>query len=155
MGKFENLFAMTDSMGKVGLLGLWLSFFTTSFVVLLSDDTQGPQRDFCAASQLLWCTNLASMGWAFMKNESWSKANYFTMNVDTFGTLLAFAYYGGSDVLGSSTLGAWNTVQLVGTIMNTVYGVSSLYMVAKDHDGFVNYLNTQQPHVEAPALTEV
>ena len=155
MGKFENLFAMTDSMGKVGLLGLWLSFFTTSFVVLLADDTQGPQRDFCAASQLLCCTNLASMGWAFMNNESWSKANFFTMNFDTFGTLLAFAYYGGSDVLGSSTLGTWNTVQLVGTAMNTAFGVSSLYMVAKDHGGFVHYLNAQQPHEEVPALSEV
>ena len=151
MGKFENLFAMTDSMGKVGLLGMWLSFFTTSFVVLLVDDEQGPARDFCAASQLLCCTNLASMGWMAVNNVSWSKANFFTLNFDTFGTLLAFAYYGGGDVLGSSTLGTWNTVQVVGTAMNAVFGVSSLYMVVKDHGGFVRYLKGPTPS----AITQV
>ena len=146
---------MTDKMGKCGFLGMWLSFFTTSFVVLLVDDTQGPARDFCAASQLLCCTNLASMGWMMVNNDSWSKANFFTLNFDTFGTLLAFAYYGGSDVLGSSVLGTWNTVQLVGTAMNTAFGVSSLYLVAKDHSGFTRYLQGTQGSVPGPPSTQL
>ena len=113
-----------------GLLAMWLSFFTSSFVVLLVDDTQGPARDFCVVSQLLCCTNVASMGYAVANNVSWSKANFLTMNFDTFGTLLAFAYFGGSDVLGSTPLGVWNYVQVVGTGLNTLFGLASLYMVA-------------------------
>ena len=140
MTNFKNLFAMTDKLGMVGCLSMWFSFFTTSFVVLLADDTQGPARDFCAASQLLCCTNLASMGWALVNNKSWSKANFYTMNFDTFGTWLAFAYFGGGDVLGSSTLGVWNSVQVAGTAMNTLFGLASMYAVAKDHKGFVAYL---------------
>ena len=140
MVNFKNLFAMNDKLGMTGFLTMWLSFFTTSFVVLLVDDTQGPARDFCAASQLLCCTNLASVGWALVNNKSWSNAHLYTMNFDTFGTLLAFAYFGGGDVLGSSTLGVWNSVQVVGTAMNTLFGLVSLYAVANDHKGFVEYL---------------
>jgi len=147
MNKFSNLFRMFDKLGMVGFLGMWLSFFTTSFVVLLVDDTQGPMRDFCVASQLLCCTNLASMGWAITNNVSWSKASFLTLHFDTFGTLLAFAYYGGGDVLDSSTLGVWNTVCVAGTAMNTVFGLAALYHVAKDYKGFRDYLT--QP----PALT--
>ena len=141
MGKYENLFGMNEKFGMVGFLSMWLSFFTTSFVVLLVDDTQGPVRDFCAASQLLCCTNLVSMGWAITNNVSWSKASFLTLHFDTFGTLVALAYYGGDSVMNSSTLGVWNTVQVVGTVMNAVFAVASLYTVARDHKGFVNYLN--------------
>ena len=141
MGKFENLFAMTDKMGMNGMLTLWFSFFTTSFAVLLSDETVGPQRDFCMLSQLLCCTNLAALGYSVAHDVSWSKANFYTMNFDTFGTLLAFAYFGGTDVLGSNTLGVWNSVQFAGTLMNALFGVSSLYMVGNDPRGFNEYLN--------------
>lgn len=154
MGKFQNLFGLTDKIGMVGFLGMWLSFFTTSFIVLLVDDTQGPARDFCMVSQLLCCTNLASMGYAVAYNVSWSKANFFTMNFDTFGTLLAFAYFGGSDVLGSSTLGVWNSVQVAGTVLNTVFGLASLYMVAADYKGFNDYL-TNEPNVEPQPDSEL
>ena len=143
MGKFEQLFKLPDKLGVVGCLGMWLSFFTTSFVVLLVDDTTGPARDFCAASQLLCCTNLAALGYAAVKNVRWSEASFYSMNFDTFGTWLAFAYYGGNAVLGSSTLGVWNTVQVVGTALNTLAGVSSLYVVAKDHAGFKEYVQAQ------------
>jgi len=94
MNNFEKVFAFPDKLGLLGCLGMWLSFFTTSFVVLLVDDTQGPARDFCAVSQLLCCTNLCALGWATVNNASWSKASFFTINFDTFGTWLAFAYFG-------------------------------------------------------------
>ena len=71
------------------------------------------------------------------------KPVFYSMNFDTFGTWLAFAYYGGNAVLGSSTLGVWNTVQIVGTALNTLAGVSSLYVVAKDHAGFKEYVQAQ------------
>jgi len=143
MSKFDNLFGMNEKMGTVGFLSMWLSFFTTSFVVLLVDDTQGPARDFCFMSQLLCCSNVVSMGWAIANNVNFTKASFYTLHFDTFGTLLALAYYGGGDVMNSSTLGAWNTVQVVGTVMNAVYAVASLYMVARDHKGFSDYLNKQ------------
>jgi len=140
MDKFKMLFSLTDKMGMTGMLYMWFSFFTTSFVVLLADDTQGPARDFCAVSQLLCCTNLAAMGYAVANNVSWSKANFLTMNFDTFGTWLAFAYFGGNAVLGSSTLGVWNSVQVAGTALNSLNGLAGLYLVSKDYKGFENYL---------------
>ena len=140
MDKFKMLFSLTDKMGMTGMLYMWFSFFTTSFVVLLVDEAQGPARDFCAVSQLLCCTNLAAMGYAVANNVSWSKANFLTMNFDTFGTWLAFAYFGGNAVLGSSTLGVWNSIQVAGTVLNSLNGLAGLYLVSKDYKGFENYL---------------
>jgi len=146
------LYSLTDKMGMTGMLYMWFSFFTTSFVVLLADDAQGPARDFCAVSQLLCCTNLAAVGYAVSNNVSWSKANFLTMNVDTFGTWLAFAYFGGNAVLGSSTLGVWNSVQVAGTALNTLNGLAGLYLVSKDYNGFENYL---QGGVQVEVTNEV
>ena len=140
MGRFQNLFAMTDSMGMRGMLTMWLSFFTTTFVVLLADDQAGPLRDFTMVSQLACCTNLASMGYSVVNNVSMSKTSFYTLHFDTFATLLAFAYFGGGDLLNSTPLGVWNYVQLVGTAMNALFGVSALYLVESDYDGFQKYL---------------
>ena len=140
MGKFENLFAMSDSMGMRGMLTMWFSFFTTGFTVLLVDDQQGPLRDFTMVSQLVCCTNLAAFGYSVANDVSWSKASFYTLHFDTFATLLAFAYFGGGDLLNDSTLGVWNTVQLVGTAMNGAFGVAALYMTAGDYEGFNKYL---------------
>ena len=151
MGKFENLFALPDKLGNTGLLVMWLSFFTSSFIVLLVDDTQGPPRDFCAASQLLCCGNLVAIGYALTNDVRWSKASFLTMNLDTFGTLLAFAYYETAPgaVLVSSPLGVWNTIQVVGTALNMVAGLSGMYMVAKDPEGFHEYLQSSTPAISA------
>jgi hypothetical protein len=140
MGRFQNLFAMTDSMGMRGMLTMWLSFFTTTFVVLLTDDQTGPLRDFTMVSQLVCCTNLASMGYSVSNNVSMSKTSFYTLHFDTFATLLAFAYFGGGDLLNSTPLGVWNYVQLVGTAMNALFGVSALYLVESDYDGFQKYI---------------
>ena len=140
MGRFQNLFTMTDSMGMRGMLTMWLSFFTTTFVVLLADDQAGPLRDFTMVSQLACCTNLASMGYSVVNNVSMSKTSFYTLHFDTFATLLAFAYFGGGDLLNSTPLGVWNYVQLVGTAMNALFGVSALYLVESDYDGVQKYL---------------
>ena len=153
MGKFENLFAMSDSMGMRGMLTMWFSFFTTGFVVLLADDQQGPLRDFSMVSQLVCCTNLAGFGYSVVNKVSWSKTCFYTLHFDTFATLLAFAYFGGGDLLNSSTLGVWNTVQLVGTAMNAAFAGASLYMVVGDHEGFVKYLGTHPAETTAVVET--
>ena len=140
MGKFENLFAMSDNMGMRGMLTMWFSFFTTGFVVLLTDDQQGALRDFTMVSQLVCCANVVAFGHSVVHNESWSRTSFYTLHFDTFATLLAFAYFGGGDLLNSTPLGVWNTIQLIGTLMNAVFGVSALYMVAGDHAGFLEYL---------------
>ena len=140
MGKFENLFAMTDTMGIRGMLTMWFSFFTTGFVVLLVDDQTGPLRDFAMVSQLVCCSNMATMGYSVANDVSWSKTSFYTLHFDTFATLLAFAYFGGGNLLNSTPLGVWNTVQLVGTVMNALFGVAALYMVNEDYAGYQKYL---------------
>jgi hypothetical protein len=148
MSKFEQLFLMCDKMGMSGMLTMWLSFFTTSFVVLLTDDQVGVKRDFTMLSQLVCCVNLGAMGYSVANNVPWAKTHFYTLHFDTFATLLAFAYFGGGDVLDSTTLGVWNTVQLVGTAMNAVFGVSALYMVANDYTGFREYLGPPELETE-------
>ena len=96
MNKFQNLFLMVDKLGVTGMLTLWFSFFTTGFVVLLTDDQTGPLRDFSMVSQLVCCSNLAAMGYSVANNVSLQKTFFYTMNFDTFATLLAFAYFGDS-----------------------------------------------------------
>ena len=127
-------------MGMRGMLTMWFSFFTTSFVVLLTDHQTGSLRDFTMVSQLVCCSNMAAIGYSVANNVSWSKTSFYTLHFDTFATLLAFAYFGGGDLLNSTPLGVWNTVQLVGTAMNALFAVSALYMVAGDYDGYQKYL---------------
>lgn len=140
MGTFQNLFLMFDKLGMRGMMAMWFSFFTTGFVVLLTDDQTGPLRDFTMVSQLVCCTNLAAMGYSAANNVSLSKTTYYTLNFDTFATLFAFAYFGGGDLLNSTPLGVWNTVQLVGTVMNAIFGVAALYLADSDYAGFQAYL---------------
>lgn len=157
MNKFEKLFLLPDVLGMLGMTGMWFSFFTCSFVVLLTDDTQGPARDFCAASQILCCTNLASIGYSIANDVSWSKSSFLTLNFDTFGTWLAFAYFGGGDVLGTSPIGVWNTIQVGGTVLNSLVGLATLYVVGKDHEGFGEYLDAklEDPELQANPVSIV
>ena len=147
MDKFQNLFLMVDKLGMVGMLGLWFSFFTTGFVVLLTDDQTGALRDFSMVSQLVCCTNLAAMGYSVAHNVSLKKSFFYTMNFDTFATLLAFAYFGGGSLLNSTPLGVWNYVQFVFTVANGVWGVATLYVVAKDHKGYMKHLTDSSSDV--------
>jgi len=140
MNKFQNLFLMVDKLGMTGMLTLWFSFFTTGFVVLLTDDQTGPLRDFSMVSQLVCCSNLAAMGYSVANNVSLKKTFFYTMNFDTFATLLAFAYFGGGDLLNSTPLGVWNWVQFVFTIMNAAWGTATLYTVARDYEGYAEHL---------------
>ena len=152
MGKFENLFAMTDTLGMRGMLTMWFSFFTTTFVVLLADDQTGPLRDFTMVSQLVCCSNIASIGHSVVNNVSLSKTSFYTLHFDTFATLLAFAYFGGDNLLNSTPLGVWNYVQLVGTAMNALFGVAALYTVAGDYKGYQKYLKDTPAVVEGTAV---
>jgi len=140
MTKFKNLFALNDLLGIRGVVSMWFMAFTTSFVVLLVDDTQGVSRNFCGISQLLCCTNLVALGHAVANNISWSKASFYTLHFDTFATWLAFAYFGGDAVLGQHPIGVWNWVQIIFTVLNSVAGIAGLYVVGGDPVGFNQYL---------------
>jgi len=140
MNKFQHIFLIVDKLGMTGMLTMWFSFFTTGFVVLLTDDQVGPLRDFSMVSQLVCCTNLGAMGYSVANNVSLKKTIFYTMNFDTFATLLAFAYFGGGDLLNSTPLGVWNWVQFVFTVINAAWGAAALYTLAGDHEGFVEYL---------------
>jgi hypothetical protein len=131
---------MMDKLGMRGMLAMWFSFFTTGFVVLLTDDQVGPLRDFTAVSQLVCCTNLAAIGHSVANNASLQKSTFYTFNFDSFATLLAFAYFGGGNLLNSTPLGVWNYMQFVFTVMNAAWGVAALYVVNDDYTGFQKYL---------------
>ena len=85
------------------------------------------------------------MGYSVANNVRLSKSLFYTLNFDTFVTLLAFAHCGGGDLLNSTPLGVWNTIQLVGTVMNALFGVAALYMVNGDYSGFQQYLADYAP----------
>ena len=72
MGKFENLFAMSDNMGMRGMLTMWFSFFTTGFVVLLTDDQQG--RVFDSQSRTAPTQSVDKLTTSLSVNQ-WSKVS--------------------------------------------------------------------------------
>ncbi len=115
---FRALFGKMDDVGVIGLLPIWLSFFFTSFGVMLGDDSVGAPRNFCAVSQIICCANLCTMAYSVTNNVPLSKANVLTFLLDMMVTWTAFAYFGGSDVFSSSAIGIFNYIQVPNTSFN-------------------------------------
>ena len=71
-----------------------------------------------------------------------------TCAFDMFTSWTAFAYFGG-DVFGSSAIGIFNYIQVPMMALMTIPTVVGLIAVARDPDGYNQYLqNLQPPAVE-------
>ena len=138
---FETLFGKMDRMGTLSFMPMWFLFFFTSFGVMLADNSTGSPRNFCAVSQLICCTNLCAIGYAVTNNLPLSKANLLTGPLDMCVTWTSFAYFGGN-VFSSTPIGIFNYIQVPIMALMTIPTIISLLAVAKDTNGYQNYLQT-------------
>jgi hypothetical protein len=132
---FKLVFGMMDKMGPFGFMMMWLSFFFTTFGVLLADNTVGAPRNFCYVSQLVCCSNLAAVAYSLTHDFNFTKASMLTGPFDMFATLVSFAYFGGSATLGSSPIGVFNWIQIIMTVMMTIQMTVGLFAMALYPEG--------------------
>ena len=108
---------------------LWYSFWLPSFVVMLSDDTQGHGRDFLLHASLL--SSLTLLFYSYHQNIGSPASTPATHGL--YGELLArwmlAAYHGISNVTdGSNPIAVMNIIQLIAMGIFTIFKVpSSIY----------------------------
>lgn len=105
---------------------MWTILFVANFVSLLVDDTQGVSRDFNIWSNAISVIygSLASVNNIF-GNKMPSSMLLIAGPVHQYLHWLLFAYFGGSDVLGSHAVGVMNWISLF------VVGIFSIDMIIK------------------------
>lgn len=123
----QKLFYLEDKIMKLpGLYLMWTILFVANFVSLLVDDTQGVSRDFNVWSNAISVIygSLASVNNIF-GNKMPSSMLLIAGPVHQYLHWLLFAYFGGSDVLGSHPVGVMNWISLF------VVGIFSIDMIIK------------------------
>ena len=123
---------------------LWYSFWLPSLVVMLSDDTQGHNRDFLLHASLLSCLSL--LYYSFHQNNG-SPASTPAIH-GLYGELLArwllAAYHGVSNITtGDNPIAIMNTIQLIAMGIFTVFKVpASIYTTCNFNIYGILQLNT-------------
>jgi hypothetical protein len=123
----QKLFYLEDKIMKLpGLYLMWTILFVANFVVLLVDNTQGVSRDFNVWSNAISVLygSLASVNNIF-GNKLPSSMLLIAGPVHQYLHWLLFAYFGGSDVVGSHPVGVMNWISLF------VVGIFSIDMIIK------------------------
>lgn len=123
----QKLFYLEDKIMKLpGLYLMWTILFVANFVSLLVDDTQGVSRDFNIWSNAISVIygSLASVNNIF-GNKMPSSMLLIAGPIHQYLHWLLFAYFGGSDVLGSHAVGVMNWISLF------VVGIFSIDMIIK------------------------
>lgn len=138
----RKLFYLEDQIMKLpGLYLMWSVLYIANFVSLLVDDIQGASRDFNVWSNgvsVIYCS-LASVNTIF-GNKKPSSMLLIAGPVHQYLHWLLFAYFGGSDVLGSNPVGVMNWISMF------IVGIFSLDMIIKTWvitiypDYYTNYL---------------
>lgn len=123
----QKLFYLEDKIMKLpGLYLMWTILFVANFVSLLVDNTQGVSRDFniwANAISVIY-SSLASVNNIF-GNKMPSSMLLIAGPIHQYLHWLLFAYFGGSDVLGSHAVGVMNWISLF------VVGIFSIDMIIK------------------------
>ena len=123
----KKIFFLEDKLMRLpGLYAMWTIIFVANFIVLLSDSTQGPSRDFnvCVNAASVIYGSLASVNNIF-GNKLPSTMLLIAGPIHQYLHWLLFAYFGGSAVLGSHAIGIMNWVTVF------VVGIFSLDMIFK------------------------
>jgi hypothetical protein len=123
----QKLFYLEDKIMKLpGLYLMWTILFVANFIVLLVDNTQGVSRDFNVWSNAISVLygSLASVNNIF-GNKLPSSMLLIAGPVHQYLHWLLFAYFGGSDVVGSHPVGVMNWISLF------VVGIFSIDMIIK------------------------
>ena len=155
----KTLFMMEDRiLGQVGLYAMWTTLYLSNLIILFCDNTTGPSRDFNII------TNGLSVLYISVSNLNIIYGNGLpsTMMMATgpihqYLFWLLFAYYGGSDVLGSHPIGVYNWITLFVVGMFTLDMFVKTWVITLDNGKkYVEYVveTSSRPTEDAP-LEEV
>ena len=160
MPKTSTLFALEDRYLKMpGLYAMWTGIFVSNFAVLMSDDTQGVSRDFNVWSNglsVLYC-GMASANTIYGNGKP-STMLLTVGPIHQYAFWHLFAYYGGSDVVGSHPIGVmnWFTCFLVGLF--TLDMIVKTWYVTLQPAEYTRYIKegaAAEAPVDAPERTPV
>ena len=109
---------------------MWYSFWIPSLIVMLCDESTGPDRDFLFQASLM--SSLTLLYYAYHQDQG-NPASTPSMHA-LFGELLArwmlFAYHGPLNVMNITSIGRMNTIQVVCMGLFTVTKLpASIYTV--------------------------
>ena len=125
--KPDTIFKMEDEIFRLpGLYTLWTCLFISNFVVLLTETTTGPARDFNVwsnALSVLYC-GFASINTIY-GNRLPSTMLLTIGPIHQYAYWLLFSYYHPENILGPNPIGVMNWVQTI------TVGIFSLDMIFK------------------------
>jgi hypothetical protein len=142
----DKLFCLEDKVMKLpGLYAMWTVLYIANFIVLLSDDTQGASRNFNVwsnAPSVAYCA-LASVNNIY-GNKMPSTMLLIAGPIHQYLHWLLFAYFGGSDVLGSHPIGVMNWVSVFVVGIFTIDMVIKTWLISVKDNLYNDYVARQQ-----------
>lgn len=124
---------------------VWLGFWTLSVVGLAEDSRAGPPRDFLAQGALLSSLSLAYFCHHFgvLRNPASTPATH-AITCEAFARFVLLVYHGADEVLCGGTLGAINTVVVVGMSLFGLLNTAKLVYVLFHPDAYFRYEERQR-----------
>ena len=141
--KAEKLFQLEDKWMKLpGLYTMWTILYIADLCVLSVDSTQGVSRNFNICSNLLSVLygSLASYNNIY-GNKKPSSMLLVAGPIHQYAHWLLFAYFGGSNTLGSHPIGVMNWVGCIVIGIFTVDMVIKTWILSFNPDYYTNYVN--------------
>ena len=122
----------------------WLTLYTISVVVLSVDSTTGEQRDYLTNTSLMSCLSLVYYSYNQFIGNPASVPGQHAAGTEGLARILYAAHCGWGNIVGTNTLGVWNTVLLV---IGGVFGVTKLgenMHSIYNRQLYIDYVNEQK-----------
>ena len=153
----KTLFMMEDRiLGQVGLYAMWTTLYLSNLIILFCDNTIGPSRDFNIIANGLSVLYCGMSGANMIFGNKLPSSMMLTIGpIHQYLFWLLFAYYGGSDVLGSHPIGVYNWITLFIVGLFTVDMVGKTWFLSLNPDKYKQYMKEQSINNAENTLEEV
>ena len=142
----KTLFMMEDKiLGQKGLYTMWTILYIINLIVLCEDNTQGASRDFNIISNglsVLYC-GISSVN-MIMGTQLPSTMMLTVGPIHQYLFWMLFAYYGGSDVLGSHPIGVYNWIAVFVVGLFTIDMVIKTWYLSFDPQKYITYMKNMK-----------
>ena len=152
----KTLFMMEDHiLGQCGLYAMWTTLYISNLIVLFCDDTKDNSRDFNIIANGLSVLYCGISGANMIFGNRLPSSMMLTVGpIHQYLFWMLFAYYGGSDVLGSHPIGVYNWITLFIVGAFTIDMVGKTWFLSLDPDKYRQYM-IEQTTKEDTSLQEV
>ena len=153
----KTLFMMEDRiLGQVGLYAMWTTLYLSNLIILFCDNTIGPSRDFNIIANGLSVLYCGMSGANMIFGNKLPSSMMLTIGpIHQYLFWLLFAYYGGSDVLGSHPIGVYNWITLFIVGLFTVDMGGKTWFLSLNPDKYKQYMKEQSINNAENTLEEV